>query len=190
MSLAFRNIVRPHHALVKYHDGLDRVEILCLASPYYRAAETSQAAGIPNSNAIYGFREYDADATLQGSFRDQFPESEGKLGHNPHPFMSPWNAALVDSNSIQLYASRSLDNGSSTTRIPTTLYRNGGVVEPLEVIVEWKIHNRVLTLVKGGELLIEIPISRLEDCIRDGRLAAQRIGGDENCVGRMRTMSA
>jgi hypothetical protein len=178
MSLTFKNLVKPLHAFVRYHQNIDSVEVLCLATARYKADDTSQAA--VSFTTIYGIREYEAFATLQGSFMDQFPVSEGPIGHNPHSSVSNW-ATFVDSNSIQLFASRSLDDGSSTVRIPTELYRAHVPVERFEVILEWKIQNRTLTLEKGGEVLIEIPISRLEECIREGRRAAQPSNRPNRC---------
>ncbi len=69
---------------------------------------------VQNYDDFVGFLEIEAHATLVGSFRDQFPASDGAVGHNPRPNIVPWNN-FVDMNSIQLYASRSLDDGSITT---------------------------------------------------------------------------
>jgi hypothetical protein len=189
MSLTFRNIRGQHHYLLKYHGITDSVEIICFASPHYRAGDTPQDAEIQNYDDFIRFQEFEAFATFAGSFRDQFPASKGPFGHHPHREVVSWSN-FVDMNSIQLCASRSLDDGSSTIRIPTRILRISRGFEHMGVIVRWQIQNRILTLVKGGGLLVEVPISRLEDCIRDGRLAAGRIENDQSCVGNIRCCSA
>lgn len=93
---------------IQYLPKLNAIKITFYLSPIYRGADRGNLS-------LY---EMDAFAYLEGSFRDQFPASNGPYGHyqneEPVPFRN-----VVDRKSIVLFCSRSFEAGSSITEIPS-----------------------------------------------------------------------
>ena len=71
----------------------------------------------------------------------------------------------MDLNHLILHASRSLENGSVTCRIPTVFKKIASeVIEKIIMVtLKWEIRDGVLVLEKGDSPLFQVPIAQLLD---------------------------
>jgi len=93
--------------------------------------------------------EGDCKAELKGCFSKQFGENKYQ-GHNPNTVAAEYKKYHIDHISITLDKNKDYDNGSLILKIPVGIYCNNNEIIKSEVIQEFRLKNKTLTIFKGG----------------------------------------
>ena len=101
--------------------------------------------------------EGDCEAELKGCFKKQFGKNKYK-GHNPTTEALEYKKNNIDHISIDLDKSKDYSNGSLILKIPFGIFCKGEILIKTEVLQEFHLKNKVLTILKGGCELIKYDI--------------------------------
>ena len=136
MAITFRELSREElppplqHDAIQYIPKIDSIQITYYLDPIFSRADET------NMDRLSSL-EFDAYPDLEGSFRDQFPPSDGPYGHYPNDSAIPLRRA-IDKNSIKLRCSKSFGNGSSITEIPSFIFEDGAAIYHQTIILKWE----------------------------------------------------
>ena len=102
--------------------------------------------------------EMEAFVILGGSFRDQFPQTNERMGHNPNKSLVRMKASK-DTIAFTLNASKSIEDGFARWEIPVLFFESGSLLRMIHVVQEYTIQDGVLRVSKGlGMPLLEYPL--------------------------------
>ncbi len=114
-----------------------------------------QGSDLPPSLSL---KELEVIGTFEGDFRDQFPP---ETGHNPREDFTRANR-ILDHISFALDTEKPCDNGVAPWIIPTLLESDERALwgAKLDVIQEYRLDHRHLTILKGGNILLECSVDK------------------------------